>query len=227
VKRGLLLLLLLLFLLPGAAATEETEAAVQKVRSRLEEAGYSLDNGERLLSLLDDAQQRDIPITLVIPRIFEGTAKNVPLPRITTVIESEIVLLTRARDLLRSIPGSETFLHRPPLWQRTAHLLEKELEVEEIRQLVRVTLPDPGAYRPASALFISLTSWGLPPKAAHRVIDALMNSPIPPQQFAGIPRLYNRARAQRISPERLTERIVEAAPSSENIEELEKRTIME
>ena len=221
-------LILLLLLFPVALWGEEPAVSIDEVRSRLRTAGYSLEEDPRLLSLLEDAEEQAIPISMLTPRIYEGAAKRVPLSKIAAVLQREIQFLLRARSLLRSVYENERYLEHRPIWQRTALLLRKEITEKDIRKLVRVTLPvSEEKYRPASALFISLTSWGLTQEQTHRVIEALVGSSIPPEQYTGITKLYNRARAQRLSPERLTERIVEAAPSSDSLRELEKRTVME
>lgn len=221
-------LILLFLLFPVPLSGEESTVSLEEVCSQLKDAGYSLEGDSQILSILEEAEERAIPLTMLTPRIYEGAAKRVPLPKIAGVLQREIQLLDRARSLLRSVSDSERFIEHRPLWQRTALLLRKELSEEDIRRIVRTTFPSPKEqYRPASALFISLTSWGLTKEQAHHVIEALAGSSIPPEQYTGITKLYNRARSQRLSPKRLTDRIVEAAPSADSLRELERRTVME
>ena len=217
----------LLLLIPVSAAGEEPADSLKEVRSRLRSAGYSPGEWDELLPVLESAREQDIPLSLLTTRVYEGAAKKVPLGRIAEVIETETQLLARAREMLLNIPGTSDFLSKHHLWQRTAHLIEKGLTGEEISKLIRVSLSNPELYRPASTLFISLTSWGLSADAGHRVIQALAESSIPPQQYTGVTQLYKHARAQRISPEQLTARIIEAAPTAHSMKELEERTIMQ
>lgn len=214
VPADILLFFFLFFVLFGGVgplAADELEDVLR--RGALEPA-----RREELRSLFDRAAGEGIPPQLLLPRLEEGLAKGVPPGRLLGAIEREVAFLITARQILKeeaaALGGDEAS------WARTANLLAGGLPEAEVRALARMASARPREYRAATYLYVALVDWGLPGAAAAELLEALLGSQLPGEEFGGIVELFVAGRSARVSPERLAERIRRALPRVRSLEDL-------
>ena len=110
-------------------------------------------------------------------------------------------------------------------WQRAANMLAAGFGPEELAALGRMCISVPEEFRPLSVLYASLVHWGLPAGTTLSVAEALVESPLPADEYEALTNLYRSARRYRISPEELSTRIIAEANRAATIEELERRIL--
>ncbi len=213
----------LFFLLcfPLSLAAEDNKVT-GLVETLLEESSYEESAVTRLTDLLQQAEQKEIPAEMLIPRMQEGIAKGVPSSRLEYALQRDINNLKRARLIIESAGGEESFFERQSQWKRAANLLAGGFEEERLKTLVELCTDEPKEFRPVSLLYVSLTSWGLRASEAIDVSRALIASSIPSEEYEAVVNMYRKARRERISPEELSSRILQSAGRSRSIDELER-----
>lgn len=191
----------------------------EDLEKSLERGGFDPSRRAAVLALFDQAAAQGVPKRLLLPRLEEGLAKRVPAGRLLGVIERELGFLLRAREILSE--ENSALAKDEASWARTANLLAGGLEPGEVRALVRICSIRPRDYRPATYLYVAMVQWGLSQDQAAKLLEALLSSDLAGEQFGGIVELLVEARSARIPPERLLERILEALPRVQDLEELE------
>ena len=199
--------------------------ASSKVEGILEEHGYTRTEIQSVLNSFELAESKDIPGDMLVPRVQEGVAKGVPVPRLQMALKNDIEYLMSARRLFAEAEAEEVFLNREDQWKRAANMLAAGFGSDELANLIQICKVDPEKFRPLSLLYASLSTWGLSKEDGLLVTKALVSSSISTEEYEGILDLYRTARRERIRPEELTERIATQAGSSKSVEEL-KRVIL-
>ena len=212
---------LLVFLLASGAAA--VTAAADDLEELLRRGGFDPARRGDVRAVFEEAADRGVPSALLLPRVEEGLAKGVPADRMLRGIERELSLLLEAREILSEEAG--VLLKDQASWARTANLLAGGLSQREVRTLARVASARPRDYRSATYLYVALAEWGLPRDQAGLLLEALVASRVPGEEFAGIVEILVEGRRARIPPERLAERIRAALPRVQNLDELKKTVL--
>lgn len=241
VPRRLVLLLVVCFMLflPVLAHAQEIRSENGGLRDRgepgvelpssiqaiLEASDYSKSEIFGLQEIFKEALELSIPAVLLVPKLQEGIAKGIPAARLSQALKRDLEYLDQARRLIERLEGADELIQRDAVWQRTAHMLLAGVEESEVASLLEICVDTPSVYRAASILYVSLKKWGLTKQENMDLIEAVVRSPIPPDEYIGMIDLFRLARARRIDPDELITRIQSHAPFTENIQDLHRRII--
>jgi hypothetical protein len=211
-----LALLFLAFLLPLHG---------QSLEAVLSRSGYSPEAREEIRKQFADAESREVPVELLLPRLEEGIAKKVPAGRLMSVLRREQELLLDARRLLLELEGGARLAEDRVSWARAANLLAAGYAREEVRDLAQAALARPEDFRAAASLYVSLRDWGLPSTPALDIARALLASPIPGRRFPGIMEIFVEGRRLRLPPDTMSSRLLTHLPQVKTIEELRQKCL--
>jgi hypothetical protein len=209
------------FLLCGAAAG----AAALDLESILAKSSYSPEEKQTIQSIFRQADQAGVPRDLILPRLAEGIAKGVRFTQTAQVLSNALAWLEKARALMESTPEGRGLVSDQASWSLSATLLETGAGEQEIQTLETAARGNGAAYRMAGFLHASLVGWGLPRPLSLQVTLAALRSPLPPPQYVAIVDLFEQGRRQRISPERLAERVMEALRSAKDAGDLRRAVL--
>ncbi len=197
----------------------------QTVKGILIDNGYTEKESSVIAEILDYAGSVGIPGELLIPRVREGVAKRVSVPRLERALSNDIENLRTARSLFEQFSKAEEFIGETARWKRAANMLAAGMDPQELYTLVEACSTKPDDFRSASVLYVSLFEWGLTEDSAKRVVESLVLSEIHKSEYEGVIELFRVARRQRLRPEELVGRIVSAAPHSRSIDELSNKIL--
>jgi hypothetical protein len=218
-------LLFALTLVLALLAAPATGLAALDLDSLLKESSFSDSQKEQIRSIFTRADEGRIPRDLLLPRLAEGTAKRVGLPRLVEVIDGYVHYLVKARASLETLPGGKELLADPASWSLTATLLEAGTSEQEIRAMGTASGGEPGRYRSGELLHASLVSWGASRPVSLQVTLAVIGSVLPPDQYPGLIGLFEQGRQKHISPQRLAERIIDSLPGVKTIDDLRRAVL--
>ncbi|MBN1837512.1 MAG: hypothetical protein JW820_16775 [Spirochaetales bacterium] len=218
VRSGVIAACVVLFLLLGVvpAVADELEDALQR-------GGFDPARRAAIHALFDQAAGQGIPPRLLLPRLEEGLAKRVSAGRLLGAIEREVDFLLAARRILRE--EAAAMARDEAAWARTANLLAGGLQDAEVRALVQIASARPRDFRAATYLYVALSEWRLPRETAVALLEALLGSELPGEEFGGIVGLLAEGRSARIPPERLVERVRRALPGVRSLDELKRMVL--
>lgn len=200
-------------------------ALAESVEQVLEASGYSTSHSNAIGAIFEEARREGVPTELLLPRLQEGLAKRVPASRVAQALEADLGNLIRARSVLNEVPGGNRFLDDSGRWARAANLLAAGRRESEVKALATASASRPEAFRPASALYVSVIHWGLDEPAALALVQAAVDSSLSTSAFPGIAELIAEGRRKRIRPSQLVERLVVGLGQSANLEELRRLTL--
>ncbi len=218
-RRGALAALLL------AAALRPLPLGAEGLQSLLERSGYTASAREEIRILFARAGKEGVPEALLLPRLAEGLAKKISAPRLQAALRQHLAQLRQARALLEQVPGGERIAGDEASWARTANLIAAGVQPGDLARLVQAGAARPEAYRPATYVYASLIAWGLQVDEALALVEALLSSPLPADQFAAVPELLAQGRRLRVAPEELVRRLLEELPHADGIERLRERVM--
>jgi hypothetical protein len=206
-------LLILAVIGPATAAADGLDDALR---------GSALDPAERaeVRRLFDEASSAGLPQHMLVPRLEEGLAKRVPVARILRALELEMGYLVQAREVLSA--ADEALLRDEGSWARTANLLAGGLTTREVSAVVRILRPRRRDFRPATYLYAALVEWGLPREQALALLEALVASDLPGEEFPGVVELLALGRRVRIPPEVMVDRIRDSIGRVHSLDELQR-----
>ena len=222
IRRGIVSSFFTICLFLFIYVTPQARADISYV-SILKQSHYTTEQQDSLLSLFIKAEEDDIPSPLLLPRLEEGIAKKVSYERLIKVISQEIISLKQARKLLESLDPTLSLVNEPSIWLRTGILFSKGIPDEIIYVIASKSILRWEDYRDATSLYLSLTQWGLSEDEALSVVESLLLSKIPGQDFMGIIAIFTRARSLYVSPEEIIGRMKEVIATIETIEALEEK----
>ena len=212
------LLLLLLF-------ASQSVSAQDSLKQLLDSSGYPADTKQGISALFEEAARREVPRELILPRLQEGIAKNVPPGRVVAALQRDLSNLLEARKLLLEIDNGDRIQKNLGRWARAANLIAAGRSPQEVRALAESSVPRPEAFREATVLYVSLTKWGLSRELALRVVQAAVDSRLSADELPGIAELFAVARQRRIRPERMVERIVVALAEAGSLRRLRSMVV--
>ncbi|HDQ14849.1 MAG TPA: hypothetical protein ENN41_08555 [Sediminispirochaeta sp.] len=217
------------FLFPSLATAQEyyqlNEGTKQKLEAILAESNFSSAEKQVMYEIFAHVQKKEVPSEMLLPRLQEGVAKQVPLFRLSTALERDLDNLIVARDLILKNNTSESYIKNQGSWQRIANMLAAGFDQDEIVGLLELCSGKPEEFRHVSLLYAALQKWGIADDEIMDVSRALVSSPIPSTEYIAVMDLYRAARGRRIRPEELSERIIVEAKNVERVEELERRIL--
>ncbi|MFW5689443.1 MAG: hypothetical protein ACOC1U_07720 [Spirochaetota bacterium] len=193
----------------------------QSIGSMLDRAGFSPANREAIQAVIDLAEEEDVPRELLVPRLAEGIAKRVPPERIARAMRGELAGLVAARRMLVEI-GAGSLLDDQAVWARTANLLDARVRDESIAAIARAAVEEPEAFRPATALLVSLTDWGLEDADAASLAVAAIASGLEGGSFPVVLELLIETRAARREIPEMVELLREALPNASSARSLRR-----
>ncbi len=202
-------------------------SGAQTVERILETSGLSAGQRSAVLAEFEKAEAAGIPEAFLLPRIEEGMAKNVPVPRIIDVIRREREAFALALGLLKETGYAGTDGTGPPVaeWQRTAHLLLSGVKDDDAVSLLRAFGERKEDFRQGTNLYLALVKWGIDPVDSLRLTSLAAVSPLAADSFMGIPELFIEARRQRIRTGDIIERIAQELPRSRSLDSLKNRVL--
>lgn len=217
-RRKAIAALLLILLIGGAPA------GAQSLDELLERGVFSRADREEVAELFASAEAAGVPEDLLLPRLAEGVAKRVPSARILAALRGEVSSLLDARAFLREI-DADRLLDNMASWARTAHLLDAEIDEDAVAVLARTAADRPEAFRPASALLVSLVDWGLQETEATALAAAAVVSGIDPSDYPVVVDILAEGRIQRIDVADTVERLLETLPEATSARSLRRSVL--
>ena len=214
------LLLALALLLAGAYG-----AAALDLDSILEKSPWSPAERETIKSIFAQGEQMHIPPEILFPRLAEGVAKRAPFASVEGVLRNRLRFLANARSALEAASGGKELLQDSAAWSLTATLLETGAGEQEIQALASAAGGKAGPYRGGELLYGSLAAWGASRSDSLKVTVAAIRSALPTDQLPGLVDIFAQGRQNRISPERIAERIVESLPGVKTIDDLRRAVL--
>jgi hypothetical protein len=193
--------------------------------SILSTSPYSPSEKETIKSIFAQTEQMHIPPAMLLPRLAEGVAKRVPFTSAAEVLRTHLRFLANARTILEAVPGGKALLEDQAAWSLTATLFESGASEQEIRALGAAAGGKARPYRSGELLYASLVGWGASRPASLQVTLAAIRSALPPDQFLGLVDIFEQGRQNRISPERIAERIVDSLPGVKTIDDLRRAVL--
>jgi hypothetical protein len=158
-------LLLLLLAGPAAAAPLPEDTRIAAARPELQ-------------SLVDDAARAGLPSDLIVDKVREGLAKNVPPPRIVAAARTLAAALAEARELAAARLHTRPADLPPALLRALAEARAGGSSPRELDSLLTALAarraPLPAATRAAEAL-ADLVARGFSPAAAGRAVTTLID----------------------------------------------------
>ena len=129
-------------------------------------------DGARVNAAFDAAQAAGIPIDLLMNKLREGQAKNVPMARIADAVEARLAALIKAKELLRRAEIEEASAGDLSV---TADAVQVRVEEETIVRLLRVA---PAERRTvATAILAQLVQLGYDSERAYGRVTAALPDP--------------------------------------------------
>lgn len=218
-------LILFLILPAGPLFAGTDDQSIMEVRRILENSRLSGPEVERVLSVCREAEEKDIPPSMLVPRIREGLAKRIHLSRLILTLKRDILGLIEARDLILQIEGAGEFLQQHNLWQRTANMNAAGFSTRVIRSLIEMSMTESEVYQPITGLFAALTEWGLTDVQGLRVVQSVVRSDLSQDEYPQVTSLFTRARKAYLSPDELIKRMESELPRVRNLKQLEGRIL--
>ncbi|MBN2534876.1 MAG: hypothetical protein JXB88_18490 [Spirochaetales bacterium] len=217
-KRKILKLVLFFFVLIPVMADPA-------LLSILEKSSYTDEQKENICEIFKEAEVKEIPSSLILPRLEEGISKQVPYNRLKDVLVNEIDCLVQARELLIAVDTDIILLKESSIWLRTGILLAKHIPAKTIRAIACASISRWEDYRDATVLYLSLIQWGLTDDKALMAVEFVLQSSITGQDFIGIINIFTRGRSLHISPEEILIRMKEVIDDIDTIETLEEKIL--
>ncbi|MFW6139321.1 MAG: hypothetical protein ACOC7U_09120 [Spirochaetota bacterium] len=197
----------------------------ESLESILNRSQFSDAQKQSVVLLFNRAADKHIPPEMLLPRLQEGLAKNLPYQKLLEALENYIHRLEESRNILKQVDGGEKLVQNRASWARTAHLLAGEITEEEIKKVAAASSHRWKDYREATYLFASLTKWGLSSKKALDLTTEVLHSPLKGGEFTGVVDVLIKGRQLKINPEELAERIIDQVPKVQTPEELEEKVL--
>lgn len=221
VSQGLLILLLVAL----SGSPLYASGPYDQISRIMDQTQFSVAERSDIRHVFENADDAGIPVELLVSRLQEGVSKRVGARRIASALRSDVDQLLLAREVARTVPGGPELLQEPGRWARALTVLQAGYSSDELRGLFRITVAQPGRFRSAAALFVSLRDWGLDSTGTTSIVEAAVRSDLPPLDYPGIAEIMAAARRQRIRPDEMVDRIVSALQTAETLSALRRRVL--
>jgi len=180
-----------------------------------------------------DAESRRIPTELLMPRLEEGLAKQVSPEGVAQVLNRELAAYDTTRALILQVLGQKAgdqMLQAVLPWTRTVLLALQGTPDTVLAELLKAFNQQKSKdkwdnYRFGCTLYAALLQWGMDQKDSLALVVAVSKSTLPGSDYRGVLDLIIAGGKLRVSPEVMTERIIQAVPKARSIEVLETRVL--
>ena len=184
-------------------------------------------------NIFKDAEERRIPTELLIPRLEEGLAKQVSPEGIAQVLSRELGAYDTTRALILRVLGQKTgdqILQDVLPWTRTVLLALQGTPEAALTELLMAFNQQKSKdkwdnYRFGCSLYAALVQWGIDQNNSMALVVAVSRSTLPGADYRGVLDLIIAGGKIRVSPDVMTERIIQAVPKARSIEVLETRVL--
>ncbi len=206
----------------------ENQLDVLLPKTQFTESQYDAIHG-----IFREAELKRIPTELLMPRLAEGVAKQVPPERITPVLMRELAAYDTARTLIFQVLGEETgesVLQAGSPWNWTVLLRLQGTSELEIVKLLKAfnqqkTIDKWDNYRFGCSLYAALVQWGIDPDDSLELVVAVSKSTLPGVDYRGILDLIIAGDRIRVPLPEMVQRIIKAVPKIRSMDALETRVL--
>ena len=214
------ILTLLLYGFPLAA--QEPVLTLQAVSKALDQSGYTADGKDAMAALFKTMERQGLPLAPLFRRWQQGEAKGASLEQLLGVLEEEKRRLSELGDLL-DLRGGGLGLHRGNEYylNRFLALYRNGLSREDIGILLE-TAPDGVSLDRGSLLVLELNQWGLTGSQAVTLTAALLQGPLPPEEYGYIIPLLQRGLSSGLTAAALIDEIILYLPRSRDLLDLQE-----
>lgn len=191
---------------------------------------YAQQEKNQLQTVLEQADEERVPIDMLLLKLEEGIAKNIPAQPLYAALDRELQGFTHTRQLvyqqLERIEA-ERLLSDSTIWSKIATLYHQGVPDSDLGALIGMFNKQQSKdkwnnFRYGGGLLIALRQWGLTDRLSLDVVQAISSSTILGEDYRKVLDLFNIGFAARISPASMAQRIIEAAPKSRSITTLER-----
>ena len=193
-----------------------------ELSNTLAQAGFTAAEQSEFTRLFSEAASDGLPTDVLLPRLQEGIAKNVPFDGLLPALEAYVTQLRHARAVLASVQDARAVLHDTASWARAANLLTAGYSEDSLRRIAAACAVKPEAFRPATSLFVSLVEWGLAREAALDLTQAAVLSSVDPGEYADLARILSDASRAREDPDDAAGRIADHLRSGRTIRQIDR-----
>ena len=202
-----------------------------QVNNALQRSSYSQQEKHQVQTLFTQAEDQQAPVELLINRLDEGVAKQVPAQLLQNALQQELESFTAAKNIVSTYLNkreAERIIADTAVWSRIATLYRQGISQHDLGELIKVfnkqTVKEKwNNFRYGGGLLIALRQWGVTPESSLAVVKALALSSIAGDEYRRVIDLFNSALANRISSDAMAQRIIEAAPRSRTMSILERQ----
>ena len=199
----------------------------EKLEKALSSDRYTESQRTSIRGMFQDAENQGIDSEMLLPRIYEATAKNISVGRLVSVLAEELERFGVARELLLETPYGKELILESSAWQRAANLIAWGATDDEIRSMSNSSGGIAATFIDATHLFASLVEWGIERERAFAVVIAAMESPIAGEDYPGIIELLIQGRRIMIRPNEVISRLLLSLPRVSTFEQLKKKVLYE
>ena len=183
--------------------------------------------------IFNNADARQIPTDLLMPRLEEGLAKQVSPEGLVQVLNRELAAYETTRALILQVLGQKTgdqILQAVLPWTRTVLLALQGTPESELTELLVAFNQQKSKdrwdnYRFGCSLYAALVQWGIDQTDSLALVVAVSKSTLPGADYRGLLDLIIAGGKLRVSPDVMAERIIRAVPKVRSIDALETRVL--
>lgn len=204
-------LFLFLFLGLICFAQEERMAEIKKFLEQ--KSNFSSEQIQAVLSLLDTANEKDLPVEFLVNRVKEGIARKADFPAIVKVISHKIEKLKLADELIKDCLHKGMRVKRLDYSRQVlGELLERDLSPDDFKDLSNLVIlrrMDLEELIEISEVLVKLIERGIPVEYAKEVVTLALTKKMDIKRMEKTANLFLEAKIMRVSPEEVKEIIVE------------------
>jgi hypothetical protein len=199
-----------------------TLAGADELQEALDRGRFTQREVSALTELIRAAERDGVPGAMLAPRIEEAVSKRVPFVRLMDALHHDVMLLNEARAILTSIEGGSVIVSDPASWSRAANMLAAGYGEESLVVIGEACVPEPDAFRPATALFASVVDWGLEVDPALELTVAAVHSELRTDDFPEIGQLLSDSARARLPATEAADRIAAHLDDGRTIRQIER-----
>jgi len=204
---------LFLFLFLGVICFAQEEGMVEIKKLLEEKSNFSSEQIQTVLSLLDSANKKDLPVEFLVNRVKEGIARKANFQAIIKVINQKIEKLELADELIKNCLDKGMRVKRLDYSRQVlGELLERDLSADDFKDLSNLAIlrkMDLEELTEISEVLVKLIERGIPVEYAKEVVTLALTKKIDIKRMEKTANLFLEAKIMRVSPEEVKEIIVE------------------
>ena len=177
--------------------------------------------------LFQTAEEQGIDAEILLPRIHEAVAKNIPGDRLAAALLHELERLEEARAILLETSEGKALILEDSAWQRTANMIAWGATNDEIKAIAVSCKGSAETFIQATHLFVSLIDWGVDRDNSRALVITTIGSSINIEKYPGILELLIQGRRLMLRPHELISRLIQELPNAASYEQLKKKVLYE